>query len=228
MDAESIFNPLVEHAIELAAQWHDGIYRKSCWRDPAFEAPPDADVQVPVIAHVTAVATLVQRAGWDDTTVAAAYLHDVIEDMNQHGQRLRRDQLREALGPEVAALVEEVTEDKYDASGRVRPWRTRKKGYVEQLRAGRPEATAISLADKLHNLWTMNQGLAQGDDIFAEGSDRQGLNAGPVQQLWFHHAVIDASNTHAAPRLEPLRARLWQEIERFEVLCNLERRRSQP
>ena len=102
-DAISIFSPLVEHAIELAAQWHDGVYRKSCWRDPAFEAPADAVIQVPVIAHVTMVATLVQRAGWGDATVAAAYLHDVIEDMNQHGQHLRRDQLREALGAEVVA-----------------------------------------------------------------------------------------------------------------------------
>lgn len=220
-DPTSIFSPLVEHAIELAAQWHDGVYRKSCWRDPTFEAPPDASVQVPVMAHVTAVAMLVQRAGWDDATVAAAYLHDVIEDMNQHGQHLRRDQLREALGAEVAAIVDGVSEDKYDADGRVRPWRARKEDYVAQLRDGRPEAAAISLADKLHNLWTMVQGLEQGHDIFSHGPNRRGLSAGPEQQQWFHRAVLEASTAHDDPRLDPLRTRLADEIERFERLCDL-------
>lgn len=213
---ETVFSPLVEHAIELAAQWHDGVYRKSCWRDPAFEAPSDVTVEVPVMAHVTAVAYTVQRAGWDEATVAAAYLHDVIEDMNQHGQRMRREALRNALGAEVTAIIDGVTEDKYDAAGDARPWRARKEDYVAQLHIGRPEAMAISLADKLHNLWTMNQGLDRGDDIFSHGPNRRGLSAGPEQQRWFHRAVLNAAGAHDDDRLTALKARLAQEVERFE------------
>ena len=37
-----LFSPLVEQAIELAAQWHDSTYRKSRWRDPAFDLPEEA------------------------------------------------------------------------------------------------------------------------------------------------------------------------------------------
>ena len=215
--ADDVFSPLVEHAIELAAQWHDGVYRKSAWRDPVFEAPPGVTVQVPVIAHVTVVATTVQRAGWDEATVAAAYVHDVIEDMNQHGQQLRHEQLRDALGEEVCEIVDGVTEQKYDTRGNVRPWRARKEDYIEQLRTGRPEAMAISLADKLHNLWTMNQGLASGEDIFSHGPNRRSLNAGPEQQLWFHRAVLTVSAEHEEPRLDPIRHRLRREVEQFEV-----------
>jgi len=217
-DDNAVFSSLVEHAIELAAQWHDGVYRKSCWRDPAFEVPEGEAVQVPVMAHVTAVAAIVQRAGWDDATVAAAYLHDVIEDMNQHGQHLRREALRTSLGVKVTAIVDGVTENKYDSEGNVRPWRARKEDYVTQLRTGRPEAMAISLADKLHNLWTMNQGLEQGDDIFSHGPNRRGLSAGPEQQQWFHRAVLEAASAHQDERLIPLRARLEREIERFEAV----------
>ena len=217
-DVDTVFSPLVEHAIELAAQWHDGVYRKSCWRDLAFEVPDGETIQVPVMAHVATVAALVQRTGWDDATVAAAYLHDVIEDMNQHGQHLRREALRTSLGVEVAAIVDGVTENKYDTEGNVRPWHARKEDYVEQLRVGRAEAMAISLADKLHNLWTMNQGLEQGDDIFSHGPNRRGLSAGPAQQRWFHRAVLDAASAHQDDRLAPLRARLEQEIERFETM----------
>lgn len=207
---DALFSTLVEHAIELSAQWHDGTYRKSSWREPAFEVPEGQEIQVPVITHLAAVATIVQNAGWGETVIAAAYLHDTIEDMNEHGQRLRRKQLREAVGPEVAQLVARVSEQKADADGRLRPWRDRKEDYVAALREGRPEALAISLADKIHNLWSMNQSLENGENIFAA------LSAGPDAQLWFHRAVLEASRAHDDPRLAPMRDRLAQEVERLE------------
>ncbi|ARA94642.1 phosphohydrolase [Rhodothermaceae bacterium RA] len=217
-DAASLFSPLVEHAIELAAQWHDQTYRKSRWRDPAFDPPVSEVLRVPVMAHVTAVAMTVQRAGWDDVTVAAAFLHDVIEDANQFGQTMRYEELQALLGTEVADRVLEVTERKYDEDGRPRSWFARKQEYVEHLTRVSPGAVGISLADKLHNLWSMNESLARGIDIFTSATHRRGLSAGPDRQRWFHQAVLDASQAHDDPRLVPQRRRLQQEIERFERL----------
>ncbi|PSQ96322.1 MAG: phosphohydrolase [Bacteroidetes bacterium SW_11_64_17] len=212
MDApgsDALFSPLVEHAIELSAQWHDGTYRKSVWRDPAFEVPEGERIQVPVIAHLAAVASIVRRAGWGEAVVAAAYLHDAIEDMNEHGQRLGRKQLRDAVGAEVARLVAEVSEQKLDDVGEMRPWRDRKEGYLEGLRTGSSEAVAISLADKIHNLWSITQSLNSGENIFAA------LSGDAEAQHWFHRAVLEASRVHDDPRLAPMRERLRQEIERF-------------
>jgi (p)ppGpp synthase/HD superfamily hydrolase len=163
-----------------------------------------------VIAHLAAVASIVHRAGWDEVTVAAAYLHDTIEDMNQHGQRLRRKQLREAVGPEVAKLVNQVSEQKLDDAGAMRPWRDRKEDYLESVRTGPPEAAAISLADKIHNLWSINQSLEADDNILDV------LSGDAEAQLWFHRAVLEASEQHSDPRLAPMRERLRQEIARFE------------
>lgn len=213
---DALFSPLIEHAIELSAQWHDGTYRKSVWRDPAFEVPEGEDIQIPVFAHLAAVASIVHRAGWDEVTVAAAYLHDAIEDVNQHGQRLRRKQLREAVGPEVAKLVAQVSEQKLDDDGQMRPWRARKEDYLVDLQEGRPEAAAISLADKIHNLWSINQSLEADEEIFGA------LSAGRGEQHWFHRAVLEASTHHDDPRLEPMRDRLRQEIERFRRLAGWE------
>ena len=207
---DTLFIPLIEHAIELSAQWHDGTYRKSVWRDPAFEVPADQDIQIPVIAHLAAVASIVHRAGWDEVTVAAAYLHDTIEDMNQHGQRLRRKQLREAVGPEVAKLVAQVSEQKLDDDGEMRPWQDRKEDYLDGLRTGTAEAMAISLADKIHNLWSINQSLEAGEAIF------EALSGGAEAQHWFHKAVLEASEHHSDSRLVPMCERLRQELERFE------------
>ena len=208
---DTLFSPLIEHAIELSAQWHDGTYRKSVWRDPAFEVPEGREIQIPVIAHLAAVASIVHRAGWDEATVAAAYLHDTIEDMNQHGQRLRRKQLREAVGPEVAKLVAQVSEQKLDRAGEMRSWRDRKEDYLQSLDAAGAQAVAISLADKIHNLWSITQSLDAGEDIFSA------LTGGAEAQLWFHRAVLETSTHYDDPRLEPMRERLRREIERFEA-----------
>ncbi len=216
-----IFSPLIEQAVELAAQWHDQTYRKSRWREPAFEPPEAVVLGVPVMAHVTAVALVVQRAGWDDATVAAAFLHDVLEDVNRYGQTFRREQMRTLMGEAVTALVETVTEQKFDAEGAYRKWRPRKEGYLAQLHRGTPPAAAISLADKLHNLWSINESLARGLDVFTPGNGRRALSAGPQEQRWFHEAVLAAGSIHADARLAPQRARLEEEIDRFRALAGL-------
>lgn len=212
---ESIFSPLIEQAIELSAQWHDQTYRKKRWRDAAFEVPAHAILKVPVSAHVTAVAMTVQRAGWDDATVAAAFLHDVLEDANRFGQKLLSEELREALGEEVLQRVRSVTEQQFDENGAFIPWRSRKDAYIEQIRNAIPEAAAISLADKLHNIWSINQGLASGIDVFSRDPQGRGLSAGPQEQLWFHEAVLEATEPHDDDRLPPMRERLVQELQAF-------------
>lgn len=216
-----LFNPLIEQAIELSAQWHDRTYRKSRWRDPAFEVPPTEVLKVPVMAHVTAVALTVQRAGWDDVTVAAAFLHDTVEDVNQYGQALRREQLRTMLGENIATLVMEVTEEKYDEQGKPNNWPTRKQVYVKNLENGSPEAAAISLADKLHNLWSMNNALSRGMDIFSTCKHRKAMSAGPERQLWFFNAVFLASQAHSDERLLPMQTELKREIDRFVELTGV-------
>ncbi len=67
----------------------------------------------------------------------------------------------------------------------------------------------------------MNQGLASGLDIFNDGPNHRGLSAGPKEQFWFYKAVISATLVHADPRLEPMRARLAEEIDRFCVVAGL-------
>ena len=215
------FSALLERAVELAAEWHDGTYRKGRWRPPVFALPDAAPVEVPMMAHLMTVALTVQRAGYDDEVVAAALLHDSVEDANRAGERLRVEALYAAVGGRVVELVLAVTEPKEDAAGAPLPWTARKEAYVAALRAHGPEAAAISLADKLHNLWTTNEGLAAGIDVFRSAPDRRGLSAGPEQQRWYYDAVLAATAHHADPRLVDLRAGVEGELARFERLTGL-------
>lgn len=217
----TLFSPLIEHAVELAAQWHDGTYRKGYWRDTPFDVPDGAILQVPVMAHVTAVALTVMRAGWDEQTIAAAFLHDVLEDANQYDHYLRTAHLERIVGVEVARLVLQVTEEKFDEAGTHRTWRERKEAYIAGLRRHAVEAAAISLADKQHNLWNINQTLERGIDVYATGTTRRGLSSGPEEQHWFHLEVLESTRHHLDDRLVPMRDGLRFELSRFEVLSGV-------
>ena len=179
------------------------------------EGPP---APVPVFSHLTAVALTVQRAGWPAEVVAAAFLHDILEDPNREGERMTRETLAAYVDEGVVTLVQHVTEDGYDESGQKRPWRTRKEAYIAHLEQAPDEAVAISLADKLHNLWTMNQSLDAGLPLFEGGDNFTALSAGPAEQQWFFHALLQATMGHSDQRLKPLRAQLRQELDRFEQL----------
>lgn len=215
-----LFSPLLEQAIEIASEWHDGTYRKSRWRAFSFEPPEEALLQIPVMAHLTTVALTVERAGWDDETVAAAFLHDILEDPNRFGERMTPERLAELMGEAVAERVRAVTEPKLAPGGQPLPWRQRKEAYLDRLRQASAESVAISLADKLHNLWTMNRALEQGLDLF-EGSSTsphgpiRALSAGPSEQRWFFAAVLAATEDFTDPRLAPMCTRLREELAEF-------------
>lgn len=215
------FSAKIEQAIELAAQWHDLTYRKTRWREAAFDVPPQEVLRVPVMAHVTAVAMIVQRAGWDEDVVAAAFLHDAVEDVNRYGMVMRRERLVELVGPRIAELVLEVSEEKFDIDGKLRSWRERKNDYIANIRRARTGAVVISLADKLHNLWSINESLARGIDLFSDGGGWENLNAGPEEQHWFYCEVLEASRKEEDERFEGLRRKFEVELDRFVELAGI-------
>ena len=211
----TLFSPLVEAAIETAAEWHDATWRKGRWRPPFVVGPDGAPARVPTMSHLATVALTVQRAGWDDVTVAAAFLHDALEDPNRYRKRLARAALADRVGDDVVALVEAVSEPQRDADGGRLPWRVRKDAYLVQLAQGPAGAAAISLADKLHNAYSMASALEAGVDVFTAAPDRTALSAGPADQAWFFRAVLEATRAHDDPRLPAMRDRLAQEVARF-------------
>lgn len=216
----SEFPEKVEQAIELAAQWHDGTYRKGTWRPSPFKLPDDELVRAPVMTHLTAVAFTVQQAGWDATTVAAAFLHDILEDPNKHGEHLTKEHLETLVGAEITSLVSFLTEKKFDDLGEPRSWKQRKIDYISGISTFDPRAVAICLADKHHNLWSMNKSLQQGIDIFASTKKRKKLSSGPEEQIWFFSSILDASRTFLDANLILLRDQLDAQLALFKQLSN--------
>lgn len=102
----------------------------------------DADAS-PYINHPLALACVLATEGGitDATTICAALLHDTIEDTDTTA-----DDLRQAFGAEVAAVVEQVTDDK------ALPKAERKRLQVEHAASISDRAKRVKLADKICNL----------------------------------------------------------------------------
>ena len=115
-------SPLLESAFLLARSAHHG---------PAREGDTDID-------HPLAVAEVLQRNGFDEQVVAAALLHDVVEDTS-----LDLDSIASEFGPEVCVLVAEMTEDPG-----IESYPERKAEHRARVSRDR-RAAAIYAADKL-------------------------------------------------------------------------------
>lgn len=92
----------------------------------------------PYAVHLDAVAKVAIDAGMPPHVIAAAYLHDVREDVRGVTEA---DILRE-FGPEVSAIVEALSKDPdgYEA-----------RSYFAGIRACGPHAVFVKLADRLCN-----------------------------------------------------------------------------
>jgi len=121
---------LLLKAIQFAAWKHRDQRRK------------DVD-ESPYINHPIALAEVLWFEGRvrSAVTIAAAILHDTIEDTETTA-----DELRGAFGPEVAAIVEEVTDVKW--LGKT----SRKKLQVARAKSSSHKARQVKLADKICNL----------------------------------------------------------------------------
>jgi guanosine-3',5'-bis(diphosphate) 3'-pyrophosphohydrolase len=123
---------VIERAYVVAEEYHRGQLRKS----------GDA-----YITHPLAVTTILAELGMTPATLAAALLHDTVEDTAYTMPQLRRD-----FGEEVAGLVDGVTKLDRLTYGEAAQAETVRKMIVAMARDIR--VLVIKLADRLHNART--------------------------------------------------------------------------
>jgi guanosine-3',5'-bis(diphosphate) 3'-pyrophosphohydrolase len=121
---------LVLKAAQFAAQKHKGQIRKG--RD-----------QCPYIDHLKSVATVIAEVGGidDPQILAAAWLHDTLEDTETTAEELVAN-----FGERVSQLVEEVSDDKS------LPKAERKQLQIQHAPELSPDAVLIKLGDKISNI----------------------------------------------------------------------------
>ena len=120
----------IEEAIEVAAEAHQGQYRKG--------------TRTPYITHPYAVGLILMEAGCAEAVIIAGILHGTVEDTE-----LTLEFIQERFGDHIANIVDGCSEDK------ALRWRARKTERIEALRTAIPEVCIVTCADKLHNLRTI-------------------------------------------------------------------------
>lgn len=113
----------------------------------------------PYIEHPLAVAELLAEHGFPEPVLAAALLHDVVEE-----SATSVDEIRRRFGDEVADLVAALTDaEEIESYGR------RKEVHRAEVEAAGDEALAIYAADKLSNIRALRRVYAeQGEAVGAE------------------------------------------------------------
>lgn len=152
----------IEKAIEVAAEAHQGQYRKG--------------TRTPYITHPYAVGLILMEAGCGESVIIAGILHDTVEDTD-----LTLEFIQEHFGEQVADIVDGCSENK------ALRWRARKTERIEALKTASMEVCLVTCADKLHNLRTM---ISEYDVIGDAVWDR--FHGGVEAQAWYYRCMLES------------------------------------
>jgi (p)ppGpp synthase/HD superfamily hydrolase len=146
IEAAAERSPLVEDAFETARTAHAGQVRNGSGGRPYIE-------------HPLTVAEQLAEYGCSDTVLAAALLHDVVEESD-----IEVEQLRERFGDRVAELVAALTD-----AEEIESYELRKDVHRAAVEAAGREALIIYAADKLANIRALRPVYAErGEAVGAE------------------------------------------------------------
>src|SRR5689334_13387643 len=174
----------------------------------------------PYFSHPLEVAAILTDLKLDDSTIAAALLHDTIEDTPT-----TRAEIDKMFGPEIGALVDGLTKlKKLDLV-------TREAKQAENLRklllaiAADVRVLLIKLADRLHNMRTLDfmpvetrrRTAEETLDIYAPLAGRMGMHEmrEELENLAFHELNPDAFRV-ISERLAALAARSKKIVAEIE------------
>ncbi|WP_273842236.1 HD domain-containing protein [Rubrobacter calidifluminis] len=175
-----------EKALLFANRVHAGQWRKG--------------TRIPYITHLLAVAAIVGEHGGNEDEVAAALLHDTIEDTPT-----TREDLAVRFGEDVASIVAGCS----DADTIPKPpWRERKESHIERMRHASRSVRLVSAADKLHNARSILTDLRTcGEVVFRR------FHGGREGTLWYYRTLARVfEETDGGPLADEL-ARVVQDIE---------------
>jgi (p)ppGpp synthase/HD superfamily hydrolase len=144
-------------ALRFARRVHLGQYRKQTGEQ--------------FVEHPIAVAELLLDAGYDGPLIAAAYLHDVVEKTD-----VQLDEIRERFGPDVASLVDCLSEDP-DIAG----YAERKRALRHGILASGANPVTIYAADRVAN---MRDWLKVSPENRPACGERLGTTLDERLQLW--------------------------------------------
>jgi len=164
---------------------------------------PRKGTDIPYITHPAHVAIILARQGFDESVLAAAILHDLLEDTGTTPGEINRE-----FGDEIAAMVQELSEPQFPDRPRKETWALRKETKLRMLQEASPGALAIVAADRVHNTANILGDIARhGPQVWNR------FNSSPEKILEFGRSVLAILRERFAHPLTEEYARLHRALE---------------
>lgn len=160
---------LLNEAVEFAARAHAGQVRKG--------------TRLPYIVHPMEAASICASFTDDVEVLAAAVLHDVVEDTEATA-----DDVLERFGERVAAIVAGDSEDKREGQPAADTWKVRKTENIAHM-AGAADVGVrmVCLGDKLSNIRVIQRDFeAQGDALWQRFNQKD-----PAEHAWYYSTIAE-------------------------------------
>ena len=159
---------LVSEAIAFAVRAHDGMRRKKS--------------EAPYILHPMEAAVIVGTMSDDQNLIAAAALHDVVEDAG-----VTIEEIEEKFGKRVRELVGSETEDKRADLPPSDPWRIRKEESLAVLKnTDDIGVLMVWLGDKLANMRSIYRDWKVEGDAMWQRFNQKNVN----EQAWYYSSIV--------------------------------------
>lgn len=157
---------LFDRATKFAVNAHHGVERRG--------------KNFPYILHPMEAANIVSTITTDPEMLAAAILHDTVEDTD-----VTFEQIRDEFGERVAHLVQHET----CPLPKNEPWRDRKQAQLDTLVASPYDSKVVAIGDKLSNLRAIALDHTQiGDKLW----QRFKAPNGKEDVEWYYRALADS------------------------------------
>lgn len=160
---------LLDCAIVFAVRAHAGTER----RGKGF----------PYIVHPMEAVEIVATMTPDQELLAAAALHDTVEDTD-----VTIEQIRSEFGERVASFVAAESDEPHQRPDSVENWRARKQAAIDRLAHASRDAKIVALGDKLSNMRAIARDYAeQGDRLWDLFHAKD-----PKDHEWHYRGLADA------------------------------------
>ena len=139
----------------------------------------------PFTSHLDKVTDIIQTLTNDEEVIAAAWLHDVVEDTDTS-----LEEIYELFGDRVGRFVELESEDKRPEINAKQSWQVRKEEQIEELQNTLDEDSdvfMIALSDKLANAIDMLEAKKIEGISFWDKFN----NSDPIAQHWYYKSFAD-------------------------------------
>ena len=169
MANKALNTELLDRAIIFAVRAHAGTER----RGKGF----------PYIVHPMEAMEIVATMTPDQELLAAAALHDTVEDTD-----VTVDQIRAEFGDRIADLVAAESDAFVEGVSDEDSWHTRKQAAIERLARAPHDAKMVALGDKLSNMRAIARDYAvQGDALWSIFHAKD-----PKDHEWHYRGLADS------------------------------------